>query len=704
MSGYFIKYNDVDLSDMIRVRTVESTVLPPRQNNSINIWERQGSIYNGFKYGEREITVSFLVRAMPEDYIDTYGDVYLFMDRRLTDIKTVFNVDEPKPLYLGIENKYIYAVPEGDFKMDELRYDCYECEVTFVCYDPMYYSTEIFDYSNLVYNEEDGSTTYSNTIEVYNKGNTIAYPIINLGVNTDDIGFVQLENITNGNKMLIGKFPSAEKETVPKEGDVMLYDAMESANWPTGTGLIDADRSNSGTLTVTGCGTGLMPGSLGSGSTTWKGVSALKSLKQPLSDFLVAIRVSLNSSGQNGDPSKPLSSNSSDNIISGSKEEYYQVTASALNVRSGPGTKNKIIGSLKKGDKVYPQSIEKNWAKIDYKGQTGYCSVSYLKKYTSDNTTTSTVKNVITNRKTELRDKPDNDDESKLIATIPIGTALRVYASAEKGYYKLYSSYNGKIGYVYSSNVTDEADVYVDYSDDEFVVTADDKTGTCEIYGYSADNTRLFKLAITDDNKYYEFNQPSIRVGGTTILKDNTSAGTPNKKPNYSGNEDEMKITYDYLLSGATGSWNDFYGELGIQRKDGKWQAWIYKMDGGTPVKKLEFKEQEVVNAPTGDLAFITIYMGSQDAEKMCGMAISDVRIVTLNDIEPETQNITQFITGDDIQIDCYNNRVIYNNKLFYDIDIGSKFIELESGTNTIKLTSDDPNMIATVLFNERYL
>lgn len=696
MTSYFIKYNDVDLSDMIRVRTVESTVLPPRQNNSINIWERQGSIYNGFKYGEREITVSFLVRAMPEDYIDTYGDVYLFMDRRLADIKTVFNVDGPKPLYLGIENKYIYAVPEGDFKMDELRYDCYECEVTFVCYDPMYYSSYIVGYDN---------SADRNTIEVYNAGNTTAYPIINVGVNTENIGFLQIENITNGNKLLLGKYPDSSKPETVNAGDVVLYDAMEdTSGWSFGTGLIDSGRDHGGSMTLTSSDAGLMLSSVGSGNGTWKGASALRPLDEPLSDFLVAIRVTLDSSGTNGDPNKPMSNNNPGTVISGTTKTYYQVTASALNVRSGPGTKNKVIGSLKKGDKVEPQSIEKNWAKIDYKGQTGYCSVKYLKKYTSDGTTTSNVKNVMTNRKTELRDKPDNNDESKLIATIPQGTKLRVYSSSEKGYHKLYSSYNGKIGYVYSSNITDMENVYVDYSDDEFTVTADDRTGTCEIYGYDSNNNRLFKLAITDDNKYYEFNQPSIRVGGTTILKDNTSVGTPNKKPNYSGNEDELKITYDYLLSGAAGSWNDFYGELGIQRKDGKWQAWIYKMDGSTPVKKLEFKEQEVVNAPTGDLAFITIYMGTQDDKKMCGMAISDVRIVTLNDIDPETQNITQFGVGDDIQIDCYNNRVIYNGKLFYDIDIGSQFIELESGNNTLKLVSDDPNMVATILFNERYL
>jgi uncharacterized protein YgiM (DUF1202 family) len=566
----------------------------------------------------------------------------------------------------------------------------------------MYYSTEIFAFDN---------SANKNLIDVYNGGNTTAYPIINIGINTKDIGFLQIENLTNGNKFLLGKYPSTEKPETVNVGDE-LYDPMEStANWQTGTGFIDADRSNSGTLTVTSSGAGLMPGSLGSGNTTWKGVSALRKLETPLSDFLVAVRVSLDSSGTNGDPNKPMSNNNPGETITGIKKTYYQVTASALNVRTGPGTKNKIIGCLKKGDKIYESEseytysgTEKNWLRINYKGQTGYCSLSYLKKGTSDNTTTSDVKNVMTNRKTELRDKPDNDDESKLIATIPQGTKLRVYASTEKGYHKLYSSYNGKIGYVYSSNITDMENVYVDYSDDEFTMTADDRTGTCEIYGYDSNNTRLFKLAITDDNKYYEFNQPSIRVGGTTILKDNTSAGTPKKKPNYSGNEDELKITYDYLLSGAVGSWNDFYGELGIQRKDGKWQAWIYKMDGSTPVKKLEFKEQEVNGAPAGDLAFITIYMGSQDDKKMCGMAISDIRIVTLNDINPETQNITQFGIGDDIQIDCYNNRVIYNGKLFYDIDIGSKFIELESGTNTLKFISDDPNMIATVLFNERYL
>ena len=697
MSGYFIKYNDVDLSDMIRVRTVESTVLPPRQNNSINIWERQGSIYNGFKYGEREITVSFLVRAMPEDYIDTYGDVYLFMDNRLADIKTVFNVDEPKPLYLGIENKYIYAVPEGDFKMDELRYDCYECEVTFVCYDPMYYSTEIMSYDNL-YNR--------NSIEVYNAGNTVAYPIINLGVNANNIGFIQLENITNGNKLLIGNLPSSEKPTTVSAGDVVLYDAMENTSgWDFGTGFIDSARDTAGNMTVTSSGAGLMLGSAGGGNGTWHGASALRELEAPLSDFLVAVRVTLDSSGENGDPNKPMSSNNPGTVISGTTKTYYQVTASALNVRSGPGTKNNVIGSLKKGEKVYPQSIEKDWAKIDYKGSTGYCSVKYLKKYTSDSTTTSTVINVVVNQKAELRSAADNDSEkSNILATIPVGTTLRVHSTTDKGYYKLYSAYNGKIGYVYSSNVTEEKNVYVDYSDDEFVMTADDRTGTCEIYGYSADNTRLFKLAITDDNKYYEFNQPSIRVGGTTILKDSTAVSMPNKKPKYSGNEDELKITYDYLLSGAAGGWNDFYGELGIQRKDGKWQAWIYKMDGSTPVKKLEFKEQEVNNAPTGDLAYITIYMGTQDDKKMCGMAISDVRIVTLNNIDPEVQNVTQFNIGDELQIDCYNNRVLYNGKLFYDIDIGSKFIELESGNNTIKLISDDPNMIATILFNERYL
>lgn len=62
--------------------------------------------------------------------------------------------------------------------------------------------------------------------------------------------------------------------------------------------------------------------------------------------------------------------------------EWYRVTASALNVREGPGTSNNKIGSLPKGEIV--KALEKNdngtWIKIyrESDSLTGWCYASYL--------------------------------------------------------------------------------------------------------------------------------------------------------------------------------------------------------------------------------------------------------------------------------------------------------------------------------------
>lgn len=55
------------------------------------------------------------------------------------------------------------------------------------------------------------------------------------------------------------------------------------------------------------------------------------------------------------------------------------ISSGTLNVRSGAGTGNKIIGSLKKGDNVFVLSAGSGWSKIVYNGtNTGYVNSSYL--------------------------------------------------------------------------------------------------------------------------------------------------------------------------------------------------------------------------------------------------------------------------------------------------------------------------------------
>jgi uncharacterized protein YgiM (DUF1202 family) len=53
-----------------------------------------------------------------------------------------------------------------------------------------------------------------------------------------------------------------------------------------------------------------------------------------------------------------------------------KVTASLLNVRSGPGTDNKIVGMIKKGSTYKLLEIKDGWGKIA--SPAGWISLSYV--------------------------------------------------------------------------------------------------------------------------------------------------------------------------------------------------------------------------------------------------------------------------------------------------------------------------------------
>ncbi|NLO82532.1 MAG: SpoIID/LytB domain-containing protein, partial [Clostridiales bacterium] len=61
------------------------------------------------------------------------------------------------------------------------------------------------------------------------------------------------------------------------------------------------------------------------------------------------------------------------------EKRYAVVTASALNVRSGPSTKNHIVGVVVKGTRLTVLEEAGSWFKIEYNGITGYVSGQYIK-------------------------------------------------------------------------------------------------------------------------------------------------------------------------------------------------------------------------------------------------------------------------------------------------------------------------------------
>lgn len=711
--AYYIKYNDIDLTDIVKVRTVETTLTPPRENSTINIWERAGEIYNGYRWNNREITVSFLLMYTE----DEYDNNPLILEEGLADIKACFNVEEPKELYLNDPEKFIYAIPDGDIGLNEIRYNCAEITVTFICYDPFYYSEEAKQY--------DGEKL----ITVNNEGDVPTDPVIMIGIN-EDCHFVQVENTANNKKLLIGNLPVVSKPSTAELSNVLYDECDSTSGWTTGSTSIDGDRTTGGTLAMTSSGQGIMCGNFGSaGSTTWHGVSARKNLGTNIKNFQVEAYITNTSTGVNGDPHTTVDMTKPEvkystvkgykevQVTSGSREEYYEVICTSLWKRTGPSKSNPTCGYWKKGDKIYPKNFtgyKGLWGEVE-KGKWSYCDPAYVAKRVKDTTTVTTkkvetsttvsrtIKNFVVTSTAAIRKLAKKD--SLLRRTVPAGEIVRlvtekIYEDNDTYFYELENPYRGTLGYIEGDKVTEANNVSIEYPVEP--ETADDKTGIIELYGYDVNGVQLFKLSMTDENEWYEFNYPLCTIGAKQFLKDNNTAPAPKIKETRKISDGKLTITKDYILSGAYGNWNDFFGKVGIKRVNDKWQAWFVKMNGGNVVKQTWSAYQQVTGAPKGNLAYLTLYIGAS-GDKPTGMSFERIEVKNLTPVDPTTTNPKKFQRGDVLKIDCYNNRVWLNDKLYNNIEIGSQFFPLEVGENTIKITSDKSTN-NTVIFNEKFL
>ncbi|GGE67120.1 C40 family peptidase [Priestia taiwanensis] len=138
---------------------------------------------------------------------------------------------------------------------------------------------------------------------------------------------------------------------------------------------------------------------------------------------------------------------------SGNVSGAYTVTASALNVRSGPNTSHGVIGKTYKGQTVTVTGQENGWYKINYNGKTGYVSADYLQKAGEQPTqppkppTSGNVSGAYTVTASSLNVRQGPSISSSKIGTVYNRQQVNVLES-ENGWYKI--SYNGKTGYVSS--------------------------------------------------------------------------------------------------------------------------------------------------------------------------------------------------------------------------------------------------------------
>ena len=668
--------------------------LPTMSHSSIEIFERDGSVYNGMSYEPRSIRLTFVIK---KDNADDY-------ETAVNDVKNTFATKEEAPLYLGKEDRYIWCVPIDDLYITEVGTYCATGEINLVAYDPYWYDNEILS-----------AHSDSKTITVNVEGDVETPPTIHIGV-SGNASFYQIENTTTGEKILLGEIPRATSGATKKKYETIFSDNMESTSgWTQSSTNIDGGMATGGTIAVTSGGDGIKCGNFGSASSgsKWHGACYMKNLPKSVKNFKVRIRMDHNSTGTNGDPSiKTPYDNDPDY---GKLPVTYYKTTAKLFLRKSPSLKAQVLIVIPKGTKL-EGTKQKGFLKTTYKDKSGYCSLKYIEDQPGYSGKTKTQQNFVTTMKTPIRASAKKKSTNK--CTIPIGTCIRCivnpsYVDKDKKitYYKLAKAYKGIKGYVAKANLVDASDYQIVY-DKETYKTADDKTGICSIFGYSSDGTQLFSLNLIDNNQYYEFTYPLIRKNGEDFLKDKTKAPNPKYTTTYSESNGKLKAEKKYKLSGTYGSWNDFYGELYIERINNKWYAYVKKMVNNKDFEVTKTISSKTVTDKTNsdkDLNYIVLYIGTAGEDnKACGMCVDHVEVksdASVGSESPDDTNWQGFEEGDAITIDCADATVELNQ---IDtpgiIDVASDFFNLLPGENTIKVVTDDSSPTITVTYDARYL
>ena len=687
---YYFKYRNIDLTDVTKMQSVEIPSLPSMSHSTIDsVFNRDGNIFNGLSYGNREINIQFLIQ--PEDVTE--------YDVIVKDVKQTFYTKDVAPLYLGDETTYIWAVPIDDLEITELGNYCCQVNVTLIAYDPYFYSTE----TKLTNNNDERTFTVTNTSDLP------VYPTLNLSVD-EDAYFVQIDNKTTGQSILLGKYPSLAKDT-PTPNETALLDECESlSNWTQSNEDLDAGRGKGGTLAIAEGGSGIVIGDFGQSDTNiWHGACYRRSLDTPVKNFKATFDLAFTSTGTNGDPTRPYENDTEEVVISGSKKTYYEVTANSTNVRDKASVKNgKKIGSLKKGYKLTNYSVvNSSWLNFNYNGKNAYVSTKYLKKMVGNSTTTMKERNYVVIKSVNLRTQPTTMSSSSVIRTLPAGAVIRCYTEkygTSQGYLKLAEPYKGNKGYVFEEGYLIKASDY-EVSYDYEVDTADDKCGVIEVYGYASDNTQIFKVGMYDDNEWYEHNVPVVTYNTKTILTDKTNAPTPKEHTDYS----ESGAKKDRLLSGTFGNWNDVeHCEFYIERIDNKVWASVVKVVDGVVKKTITSGSSYLDSSIVGELklSYIVLYIGTKDDDikKSSDMMLNYAIITNEDGIVEEEMNVPQIPVNSDVVIDNSTPTVLLDNQEANRlVDIGSDFFALAQGENTIKITSN-ATVNCDVIYNERYL
>ena len=680
--AYEVTYAGVPLHDYIKIRNVKRTVLPPRENFTKNIPSQHGEFYMGHKYAPREITLECTLRAdSREEFIDGINELAFILD-----------VNVPSKMIISDNpDRYVYAVLDGTVDIEKVKHSG-KIDLKFVCYDPYIYSIEPDTFN------DEPMKNNARAITIENSGSTTAYPILDIGF-TKDAHFVQCTD-KDGRTVLVGTPPDVDKTQGTFDPKVLKDSCEVLTNWTSVGNIID-DGIVDGDLTINGGGYGITCSNFGSSSEGWHGGARRRNLDTEVADFRVEVKMEHNSKGDlnsTGAGTKPPAT-------SGGSSVQYKITADpSLRVRSGRGTTYSKLTSIPKGKIVSVSDISNNWGKVTYNGKTGYISMQYTQKYTAPSTSGSSSSYKTTDN---LRIRSGRGTSYKTLTTIPKGTTVAV-SDIKDNWGKV--TYGGKTGYSsmkYMSKVSGKMARADEVTDN---VTAEDRMGKIEVYGFDKNGNKLFKMSMKDTSEYYEHSYPEIQIGSKVELTENSSTPAP-KTTKVKDEKDEKKTVTKKIDSGKYGNWNEFVGWFTIERKGDYWKCKIEKIDSsGKVVRKIETEKLRNSSYPTGALANVVVWFGKyKDNISVDVMNVNEIYVTNVGTAPKPKENKPLFQNGDSLIIDFgdQTTRLLRKGQtisMMQHLDIGSEFFSCPTGASEIGIKSDDKDIDVGASIQKRWL
>ena len=270
-----LNLNGKDLPNFVTVNNIEFSILPPIENNFLEVRGKSGVYLSSQEVGIRVFNIDITVIAEEINGV-------MSASRELAEW---LHHKEPVKLIIADEpDKYYLVVPDGETTITEIV-NVGQGTISFVCIEPYAYGEEKSETFTLTDSNNMATTVVTGTTETH--------PTIDIQVKEN---ITSLSVISGDNAVIVGE-PADITTTPVNPQPIILNDPMRSLE-----GWVQLDGGVTGEIDVVDGGVisgkythhteSFFVDSNGYGtSDRWHGPSAVKTLSKPLQDFSVNFRI-----------------------------------------------------------------------------------------------------------------------------------------------------------------------------------------------------------------------------------------------------------------------------------------------------------------------------------------------------------------------------------------------------------------------------